>query len=226
MTVWAMRLNPAGRQTGPEMIQGGVAQTNDLGEFRIANLPEGEYLVIAAQQPQMPFGLAVPAGAEVAAAPTYYPGATERRGARVISSRAGAIVGSLWFSMVAAPAFTVSGVVFDEGGRPLGGAMVTLMPRTRPDGPFVPLMGHADRDGRSQVGGVFPGVYHISATAPVVTSGGGVFDVFEEIVVVDAVGGDDPVILETPSRHTNKVIVGSANVTDVKVVVTSSGEGR
>jgi hypothetical protein len=42
---------------GPEMIQGGVGQTNDLGEFRIANLPKGDYLVIAiamGSQPGVP----------------------------------------------------------------------------------------------------------------------------------------------------------------------------
>ena len=52
------------------------------------------------------------------------------------------------------------------------------------------------------------------------------FEVFEEMVVVDSVGGGDPVILETPSsRHTNKGIVENANVTGVRVVVTSSRQG-
>jgi hypothetical protein len=47
MTVFAMRLTRAEPRMGPEMIQGGIVHTNDLGEFRIANLPKGDYLVIA-----------------------------------------------------------------------------------------------------------------------------------------------------------------------------------
>src|SRR2546425_844649 len=51
-----------------------MAQTNDIGEFRLASLPEGNYVVIAAPQPAPPFAQStVPSGGLVAA-PTYYPG--------------------------------------------------------------------------------------------------------------------------------------------------------
>jgi hypothetical protein len=117
------------------MIQGGVGQTNDLGEFRIANLPKGDYLVIATQQERTPFDVSAPSPAKVAA-PTYYPGTTERHSAQVSTVRAGETVGDVWFSVVSSAAFSVSGMVVDERGAPLTGAMVTLMASSQPEVPF------------------------------------------------------------------------------------------
>src|SRR4030095_5346588 len=143
ISVFAMRLVPAGRHRGLETIQGGVGQTNDLGEFRIAKLAEGDYLVIAAHQPRMLSGPAVPSRPPFALAPTYYPGTSERRGAQVVPVRAGETAAGLWFAMVSLPAFSVSGVVVNEAGLPLGGGLVTLIPGLRLDVMSAPVMCHA-----------------------------------------------------------------------------------
>lgn len=221
MTVSAMRLIPPRHKSGLDMIQGGVAHTNDLGEFRIANLPEGEYLVIASERLRMHFDLSVSAGAAVAA-PTYYPGTTERRAAQVISIRAGETVRDVWFSTISTPAFTVSGTVVDETGAPLGGAMVTLFPGSLLETPSSPLMGRADSDGVFQIGAVIPGTYHVNASAPMGPSGGGAFfDLIQETVRVDSREGGDSVVFDPPSSRTTKVTVENDDVTGLRVVASS-----
>jgi hypothetical protein len=205
------------------MIQGGVGQTNDLGEFRIANLPKGDYLVIATQQERTPFDVSIPSPAKVAA-PTYYPGTTERQSAQVITIRAGETVGDMWFSVVSSAAFSVSGVVVDERGAPSAGAMVTLMPGSQPEMPFPFLMGAADRNGAFTVSGALPGSYFVIANPSTESSfGGGVGGSgFAIGFGVETVPGREPVVVfDTPSgRQPIKITVTDANVTGVRVVAT------
>lgn len=169
----------------------------------------------------MRFGIGVPGGTAVAPCPTYYPGTTERQAAQTISLRAGEAVGGLWFSIVSAAAFNVSGVVVDEAGAPLGGAMVSLMRSTRPEIPTVDLMVHADPDGTFHIGGVIPGRYRISATAPMDLSAGGLFFACEEFTVNSIDGGDPVITFESSSSRTNTVTVENGDVTGVTLVVTS-----
>ena len=221
MTVFAMRLTRAEPRMGPEMIQGGIACTNDLGEFRIANLPKGDYLVIATQQERTPVGVSAPSAVKVFA-PTYYPGTTERHSAHVIMIRAGETVGDMWFSVVSSAAFSVSGVVVDEVGAPLAGAMITLMPGSQPEMPFPFLMGLADRNGAFTVSGVLPGDYFVIANPSVESSFGGGGGVFSIGFGVETVAGSEPVVVfDTPSgRQPIKIPVIDANVTGVRVVAT------
>ena len=223
MSVFAMRLTRVDPRMGPEMIQGGLAQTNDLGEFRLANLPKGDYLVIATQQQRTPFGVRGPSPVMMFA-PTYYPGTTERHSAHVLTIRAGETVGDMWFPVVSSAAFSVSGVVVDEGGAPLAGAMITLMPGSQPELPFPFLMGVADRNGAFTVSGVLPGEYFVIANPSDESSfdvGVGAFG-FSIGFGVETVAGSEPaVVFDTPSgRQPIRIPVIDANVTGVRVVAT------
>ena len=225
MTVLAMRILRGEPRMGPEMIQGGVGQTNDLGEFRIANLPKGDYRLIATQQERNPFDMSAPSPLNVAA-PTYYPGTTERHAAQVITIRPGETVLDVWFSVVPSAAFSVSGVVVDERGAPLTSAMVTLMPGSHPEEPFPFLMGIADRNGAFTVSGVLPGSYFVIAAPSFESSfdggsGGGGFAIGFGVEMETAPGHEPLVVFDTPSgRQPTKITVTDANITGLKVVAT------
>lgn len=147
-----------------------MSQTNDLGEFRLAGLPEGEYVVIAAARPQSPFGAAgaqPPAsGGATVLAPTYYPGTVDRDAAHRINVGGAQTVSGVQFSLVSVSAYHVSGTVVDESGSPHAGAMVTLVADPRSRGPVSPAMGSSDRNGEFRIGGVVPGTYKVLASMP------------------------------------------------------------
>src|SRR4029450_6535987 len=90
--VIAMRRVQTGRGPGRFVPTGsqGPQQTNDLGEFRIAGLAAGEYIVAASRGPNLalPMGGAVSPtrqGARTTIATTYYPGTTDQNGASQIA---------------------------------------------------------------------------------------------------------------------------------------------
>jgi hypothetical protein len=73
ITVAALRPAPSGDGRPPgagRTMQ--MSQTNDQGDFGLASLPDGQYVVIAAALPRRPFATSQPAGGTVLA-PTHYP---------------------------------------------------------------------------------------------------------------------------------------------------------
>ncbi len=89
------------------------AMTNDLGEYRLAGLPRGEYLVLA-QSTQEPVQEPVVVGAKPdearVYAPTYYPGTTDHRQASRIQVHPGDEA-SVSFNIVSTRTFTIRGSV-------------------------------------------------------------------------------------------------------------------
>ena len=152
----------------------------------------------------------------------YYPGTTQRHSAHVITIRAGETVGDVWFPVVLSAAFSVSGVVVDEAGAPLAGAMITLMPGSHPEMPFPLLMGVADRNGAFTISGVLPGDYFVIANPSVDSSFGGFVNAFCIGFGVETVAGGEPVVVfDAPSgRQPIKITVRDANITGVRVVAT------
>jgi hypothetical protein len=144
--------------------QNGHAQTNDLGEFRMAGLAAGDYIVMASVQRGGPFD-AVGTGTTTTFAPTYFPGTLDRNAARLITLAPGQTAGGVEFAIVTVPAFRVSGVAVDRTGRPSPGAMVTMIPDLRTGAPFAPIMSTAADDGTFTIGEVAPGRYRVMAHA-------------------------------------------------------------
>jgi hypothetical protein len=66
--------------------EGAAATTNDLGRFRLFNLPAGEYYVVVTSTPSQERNAPAPRSGY---ANTYYPGSPALRGARVVVVRAG-----------------------------------------------------------------------------------------------------------------------------------------
>lgn len=146
--VQLLALPPSGH--GRPMQRGG-AGTNDLGEFRMAHLDAGKYLVLVVPRNNGVPDLGVP-GDVVAAQPlpTFFPGVASVDQAQPITIRRGESVTGLEITIVESFAAVVSGTIVDASGQPVaccGGIsvrpIVNDMPlfggsgaAIRPDGTF------------------------------------------------------------------------------------------
>jgi protocatechuate 3,4-dioxygenase beta subunit len=151
---------------------GRSAQTNDLGEFRLFGLPPGEYYVMAT--PSHGLGMSPPPRATTML-PTYFPTTPDPVAAQPINVAGGQTSADIVIRMVGVPAFQVSGVVLDEGGRPIVNAMVRLIGEEPATAPMF-MMGRLDQQrtdtsGKFTLNNVPNGTYTLLAVAPVVISG-------------------------------------------------------
>ena len=169
-----LRLVPAGGQG---------QQTNDLGEFRISGLPAGEFYVAAMPRHLPMFGgpgvdmtaLAQPARqSRTTTATTFYPGTSDQNAALPVAVAAGAEVGNITFAMQTVPSFRVSGIVVDQDGAPVGGAVVMLMGDPR-NGMFGGPAGstRTQANGRFDIDDVAAGSYRVNGSIPVMLGGRG-----------------------------------------------------
>jgi hypothetical protein len=214
----------------PAMPAGQPGQTNDIGEFRIAGLPAGDFYVTASPRPSSPFEpSSISSGSTLVT--TFYPGVPTMSGAQVITVAAGQTIGNLEFTMMSAVGHFVAGVVVDEMNKPVGGAMVMLMPtefvapgprgsaRTQPDGTF-------------KIGGVVSGAYRLNASVPMTFSSGGGTVTGGEIVtggrivtggvsggVTSVAGGIVSYSSSVGPASTIQVTVGDADVAGLTVVL-------
>ena len=83
----------------------GNAQTNDLGEFRIAGLPSGDYRIVAAGDRHGPFDV-IQTG-ETTLAPTFFPGTLDQNAASTVTLVSGQAVTGIEFPIATVAAFRV-----------------------------------------------------------------------------------------------------------------------
>jgi hypothetical protein len=147
------------------LIPSRMAQTNDLGQFRLHGLPPGEYVVSSIYRGGGMFGPVEDAGT-TGYAPTYYPGTPNAAEAAPITVRVGDET-SAEFQLMAMRLARIQGIVLDGSGKP-GGTETMLM--AAPKDSAVGGMAHVgsgtrvEADGTFTIGGLAPGVYHITAT--------------------------------------------------------------
>jgi hypothetical protein len=137
---------------------GGMANTNDLGEFRISNVAAGKYLVVAIPRMQ---GGGAPAedGTESAYLPTYYPNSPDASGAAPVTVTAGTEVGGTDIRLIKTKAVRVRGKVLGMTAgqrlyvqlRQKDGGMLGMMPGR--GAPVKPA------DGSFEITAVTPGSY-------------------------------------------------------------------
>jgi protocatechuate 3,4-dioxygenase beta subunit len=165
---------PINAGAGPRLVPApmqGPQQTNDLGEFRVAGLAPGEYVIAALPNGFSGFGApgvspqSSASATHTATVATFYPGTADQAAAQAVTVAADAEVGNIVFSMQTAPAFRVSGIVVDETGAPIEGAMVMLMNDPR-SGPLMGPVGRgrADASGRFTIVDVPAGTYRANAS--------------------------------------------------------------
>ena len=94
------------------------ARTDDLGRYRIHDLPAGDYFVSAAPDPFAPVVRAPLQARPSGIARTYYPGTTQLREARRVTLAAGQEIVSLDFAVERVILGIITGRVVDSAGRP------------------------------------------------------------------------------------------------------------
>jgi hypothetical protein len=123
VSVWVAKVGKGSMATGDDQGEspegeGGTATTNDLGEYRIANLRAGQYLVLAQLHgntgpPPNPTDKGKQKERAVYAL-TYYPGALEEKQASAVRVIAGGTA-TANFSLMSSRAYHVSGTVAVAG---------------------------------------------------------------------------------------------------------------
>jgi len=167
--------NPAGgisvvalqriRRPDGTMAPGGYSvteRTNDLGEFRLAGLPAGEYVVLA-RPTTVPATVRTPVASPTVFVETYYHGVTELAHAAPFTVTSGATTAALDLKMIVVPAYRVSGVALDAGGRPVPGTVVRLWTS---GAVASPLSVTAQSDGTFRIVNVPAGTYRVQASPP------------------------------------------------------------
>ncbi len=155
--------------SGRDTESNGSATTNDLGEYRIAGLPEGKFLVLAQPQAEMIASGSKPAQQKIYA-PTYYPGSLDQSQAASIDVHAGDET-TASFNLISSRTFTIKGRVFglNPTAQPTAtaprrmlqvngqGSATIVLERT--DGQESSHGAAIEADGSFEIQGVLPGSY-------------------------------------------------------------------
>jgi hypothetical protein len=233
-SAWAggrRRLQPTGR----------MAQTNDLGQYRIYGLPPGDYYVsatlrrdammdmamISAMAGGAGPGLTGSGGAGPAAgptgsnpnsgyAPTYFPGTTNGADAQRLTLAAGQEAQGTDFALLPVRLVKVTGVVINSEGKPVERAVVNAVPRGGEPG-IMTMAGATgtDKNGSFTLTNVAPGDYLLQTRAmQIMTSDAG--DTMAFSMRVGGLEGGDGETGSVP------ISIGGEDLSNV-VILTSRG---
>jgi hypothetical protein len=165
--VYAQR---AGSATGRPVMNGGNVQSNDLGEYRIAGLSAGDYLVATAylnQNRAIMTGSRQPSPGQpqLVYATTYHPGTAVAGAAAPVHVADGAVIGGIDIKLTKIAAYSVHVTVADAGAPPNG---PSAFPNLRMRDPSAVLGGgffgpQRQQDGSFLFTGVPPGSYVLTA---------------------------------------------------------------
>jgi hypothetical protein len=153
-----------------QLIQGGFASTNDLGEFQMIDVVPGKYFFEATAPSRMrnlPGHVADPSreqAPEQAYPPTYYPNALDLSQATAAEVKPGAELGSLEFHLERRLAYHVRGTIVD--GLNNQSVRNTNLRLERPGAAFgrpSPTPVRIQEDGKFDIRNVFPGSYIVTA---------------------------------------------------------------
>jgi hypothetical protein len=151
-------ISPSDRDSGR------AATTNDLGEYRIAGLSEGKFLVLAQPQAEMIASGSKPTQERIYA-PTYYPGSLDQSQAASIDVHTGDET-TASFNLISSRIFTVKGRVF--GLRAQGQPTAQRQMVVAGAGPASIVLERADgQDNQSRAGGIAAdGSFEIQGVLP------------------------------------------------------------
>jgi len=213
---------------------GRIAQTNDLGQFRIYGLPPGDYYVSATLRSGLSIGdmevsmvegairtgsfMPSPTEPRSGYGSTYYPGTPNAAEAQKIALAAGQEMSGADFALQPVRLAKVTGIVVGSDGKPVEGAAVTLVPAQRDlAGLLAPTSARSGKDGNFTLNSVTPGDYTLQARSlHMITTTQGDSVMFVRATTMGGPGGADSEFGSTP------IAIGGDDVADV-ILATSKG---
>lgn len=141
-------------------VRGREMSTNDLGEYRLFNLPPGEYLVVAAEERCC---RSHDGRRRSGFAPTFYPGSPAVREARAVVVRGGQDTAGINFTLTQSALAKVVVEAVDSGGVPLGDRGQATLNLNFPGDVYLSSSMRSARrqDGRLVFDNVPPGDYYL-----------------------------------------------------------------
>lgn len=167
---------------------GRMAQTNDLGQYRIFGLAPGDYYVSATLRGgdmamlEVAMVAATTAGAGPSGstpnsgyAPTYFPGTTNGGDAQRIALNVGQEAQGTDFALLPVRLAKITGTVISSDGKPAEGTMINALPRTSSEdfmiGPSTSA--RADKNGTFTLNNVPPGEYTLQTRGMTIMTSSG-----------------------------------------------------
>jgi protocatechuate 3,4-dioxygenase beta subunit len=226
---------------------GRVAQTNDIGEFRIFGLFPGKYYIsgippTAAAAPTQGVSLPVAPAANQAPramragvesleptpdasagyAPTYYPGTPSVADAHLVTIGAGDEVHGVRFPLVAARLFRIAGTIRDSRGSPVDLPAIELLPVS---GAPVPMRARARAtplgQGAFTLDDVPPGEYVLQVRT--MNRAAGVPESADLQVMVDGNDVDNLVVTTSPGAIVSgRILVKSGRAANLSSAIVSA----
>jgi len=200
----------------PILMPLGSGTTDARGEFRIDNLPAGDYVIAA---------LADPADARSSGAgTTYYPGTTDEAAADAVSVQTGRITAHVDVRLAIVQTYQVAGVVVDAAGAPVANATVILMPDIRNDASLTSFVTRAHSSVQADANGAFvidripAGVYTLESS----TADDSAFGATSRSVVIDDGGRPLAGRQRTDAAlgpETIAITITGADVSDIRLIV-------
>ena len=207
-----MAMKPGFRETGRALVTAGPStQTDDRGQYRLAQLPPGEYYIVAQERADA-FGSM--SDADIGLAITAYPGTTDIRAARAATVRGGVDTAGIDIAMSPVTPATLSGVLIDETAQPAPNVEIVLQAVN--SGPGAGLGGSARTaaDGTFRFPRVLPGRYELHARYNVRPNQGAI------VPLTIAPGADENVTVRvtTGGRMTGRVVPPDGATADPAVL--------
>lgn len=198
------------------MGTGSSVTTNDLGEYRIAGLAAGSYLVMAAPRASGSYRSSdqpLEDKPELAYTNTYYPAATDAAAATAVRVAAGAEARGIDVKLAKVKTVSIRGVVVDPGATANRIASVSLRPLRGAGAAILNSIGYgvSSSGGAFQISGVPPGSYYLTAVRS------------NEQGQALAGGG---LAIEVADKNLDGITVKALPVVDVDVVTKSEPAGR